>query len=637
MKLIPTFIDFETYWDTEHTLSKMNPIDYVMHEKTQLISLSYKFGNDRAHCIFGEDAMRAWAGQVRWWDKYVIAHNNEGFDSMIAAWRLGVRPAMWGCTMAMARPVHAKTTGLSLAKLVEHYGIGVKDNSILLNTRGKRLEDFTATEIAEMRKYNTADTDQCAEVFRRLLPHYSRDELKLIDATIRMLVEPRFQVDTGMLGTELAAEKSRKKAALEVLAASLGVNTADQVMDLLGSGPKFAAFLESRGVEVPMKPSPANPEKQTYALAKTDEDFLILQEHNDDLVSAAVRTRLGVKSTILETRIEQFLAAADATGGLLPIPLKYCGADTTGRWSGWAYNPQNLPRVGKDPKPSDALRMCLTAGKGAKIVVADLSGIELRINLMLWKTPYAMALYAADPEADLYKPLASEVLGVPMEAMPKMVRQAGKAMHLGCGFGLGSAKKYRAVAKSMAGIDVTEEEGSTHILGYRKKHVEVVAGWKTCHAALPFIFNGQEADIDPWGMCYTTKEGIKTPKGLIRYPDLRQEVIVETTAEGKKAKWEWVYGQGRNRTRIYAGKIDENIVQHLARQVIADNMILVKELTGRWPALTVHDELVYVVPENEAEETLEIVHTVMRTPPVWWPELVTWSEGGIADRYGEAK
>lgn len=65
MKLTPTFIDFETYWDTEHTLSKMNPIDYVMHEKTQLISLSYKFGSDRAHCIFGEAAIRAWAEQVR--------------------------------------------------------------------------------------------------------------------------------------------------------------------------------------------------------------------------------------------------------------------------------------------------------------------------------------------------------------------------------------------------------------------------------------------------------------------------------------------------------------------------------------------------------------------------------------------
>ena len=51
----------------------------------------------------------------------------------------------------------------------------------------------------------------------------------------------------------------------------------------------------------------------------------------------------------------------------------------------------------------------------------------------------------------------------------------------------------------------------------------------------------------------------------------------------------------------------------------------------------VHDELVYVVPEDEAELMLDIVQEVMRTPPTWWPELVTWSEGDIADTYGDEK
>jgi DNA polymerase I-like protein with 3'-5' exonuclease and polymerase domains len=51
----------------------------------------------------------------------------------------------------------------------------------------------------------------------------------------------------------------------------------------------------------------------------------------------------------------------------------------------------------------------------------------------------------------------------------------------------------------------------------------------------------------------------------------------------------------------------------------------------------VHDELVYVVPDDEAVETLATVQEVMRTPPEWWPELVTWSEGDIADTYGDAK
>ena len=123
---------------------------------------------------------------------------------------------------------------------------------------------------------------------------------------------------------------------------------------------------------------------------------------------------------------------------------------------------------------------------------------------------------------------------------------------------------------------------------------------------------------------------VETPKGIIRYPDLRTE-------RNDDNRMEFVYGHGRNKARIYAGKIDENIVQHLARCVIADNALTVQQITGLNPALMVHDELVYVVPDDEAEETLATVQQVMRTPPEWWPELVTWSEGDIADTYGDAK
>ena len=140
----------------------------------------------------------------------------------------------------------------------------------------------------------------------------------------------------------------------------------------------------------------------------------------------------------------------------------------------------------------------------------------------------------------------------------------------------------------------------------------------------------QRAAVDPWGMVYPTPEGLKTPKGMIRYPGLR----TERTEDGK---WEFVYGNGRTKARIYAGKIDENIVQHLARCVIADNALTIQKISGLNPSLMVHDELVYVVPEDDAEDVLATVQGVMRTPPDWWPELVTWSEGDIADTYGDAK
>jgi len=621
--------DFETYWSDTHSLSKMSALEYVMSPKTELISLALK-KEGKSVCVFGEKNIRELVSRIDWSNKLLVAHNNSEFDALIFAFRLGVKPKMWGCTLAMARPIHAKDVGGSLAALVEYYGLGKKDSSALIATKGKHLKDFTPNEMMAMRTYNMMDTEQCYNLFYKLLPQTPKSEMKIIDATIRMLVEPQFVLDEPLLTKTLELEREHKHNMLVALVDRFGVESPEGVRKVLASAPKFAAFLTDNGIPVPMKLNPKG--KQIPALAKTDEGFIALTEHENELVAAAAQTRLGVKSTQLETRIVKFLDAAHHCNGRIPVPIKYYGADTTGRWSGFWYNLQNLPRILRSaPKLSDALRYSLMAPPGYKVVVADLSGIELRVNMTLWRVPYAMELLAADPEADLYKPLASEVLGVPIEGMPKMVRQAGKAMHLGGGFGLRSPEKYVSVAKQMAQITVSLEDADKHILGYRAKHPEIVQGWKTCHRALDYVYSGDEAQIDPWGLCHTSKEGIVTPKGVIRYPDLRKDTNEDS------GKVEWVYGTGRKKARIYAGKVDENIVQHLARHVLSDNMIEVRQQTEYWPAHTVHDELIYIVPEDQAQVMLDTVQAVMRTPPVWWPELVVHSEGSIGDNYGEAK
>lgn len=656
MKLIPVFVDYETFWSQTHSLSKMNHITYARHPETEVISCAIKIGPGETRVVFGEDCVGDYLRTIDWSNKLLIAHNNEGFDAMISAWRYGIRPAMWGCTLAMARPHYSKTqvrmpngkleTGCGLGKLSVELGIGQKNNAALMNTRGKHLKDFTPEEVLNMMAYNNEDTELLARLFLRLLPMTPNREMRLIDHTIRMLVEPMFETDTVLLEHELVQERTRKRQALLDLADALDIDiseaaTDDAIIDnmrgMLASSAKFAAFLSFRGVDVPMKPSPTNPEKQTYALAKTDEAFLALQQHHDPVVAMAASTRLHVKSTILESRIESFLEVSRACGGKLPVALRYYGADTTGRWSGsMNLNQQNLPRIPRDrhgniiPKPTNALRLSMRAPKGYMVVVADLSGIELRVNHFLWKTPYSMKLWGEDPEADLYRAAGALWYGCAPEEITKDQRHLEKIKALGLGFGAG-ATTFREVAKLMGGIDLTEDASASAVMSWRGMHPEIVRGWKICHAALDAIDQGAEFAIDPWGMCVTTPEGIRTPRGVICYPALRKEVDPES------GRIEWWYGEGRHKARIYAGKVTENIVQHLARNILADYALEIEKVTGRVEQLGVHDELVYVVPEAEAEQHLDIVQGVMRTPPTWWPELVTWSEGDVANSYGTAK
>ena len=651
--MIPIYLDFETFWSTEHTLTRMSPTEYVMHPDTEIISVAVKVGNSDTYVLFGEQKIRDHLQSLDWSDAMAIGHNMSGFDSMILAWRMGVKPKMYGCTAAMARSKYSKTgtkvggkflTGVSLKKLAAELKVGAKLDLEATNTKGKHLCDFSEDELAQMEDYNKVDTDLCAAIFKQLYADFPKAELLQIDMTTRMLVEPKFLLNYAMVDKALEDVKEEKRRSLLELAHILGIDefvanhlehgTAieEQVRTELASAAKFSALLERLGVEAPMKRSPTNPEKMVPALAKTDEAFINLQKHPNPVVAAAACARLEVKSTLLETRLQAFLRAADACDGRLPVPLKYCGADTTGRWSGEQYNMQNLPRIDpKKPKPSDALRMSLKAPKGHKVIVADLSGIELRVNMFLWRVPYAMELFTESPDkADLYRYFAAhDLYNIAEDQVEKNQRQVGKVAHLGLGFGAGGAT-FQKVAKLMGGIDLTLEEATDVVNKYRDAHGEIVNGWKQFQNNLTNIRQGIASAIDPWGMCQVEHEAVRLPSGRrIYYPSLVKEM--------DNGKSEWWYGNGRSRARIYAGKGVENLVQALARDVIAEHAVKFFKDTELRPSLAVHDELVYIVPERSAQEHLDHLQGIMRRGVSWWPELVTWSEGDIADCYGEAK
>lgn len=621
------YTDLETFWSTEHTLSKLNPVAYVMHRETEIQSMSHAFDDEPMQFVRGETAIGEFIDSQDWSKTMVVGHNMSQFDAMILAWRFGLRPAMWACTLAMAKPIYRAEVGGSLMKLCDYLKLGNKGNLEAIGTKGRKAASFTEREWRAMEVYNNQDTHLCRLLFKHLLPLIPKRELKVIDLTTRMLVNPKIRVAVPMLKKALAEERQRKAEAIEALRVLLGLEWEVQLQKMLMSNPQFAELLRGQGVEPPMKISPTTG-KETFAFAKQDEGILDLLEHDNPLVRAATETRLGIKSTILESRIETFLTMAEATGGRMPIALNYCGA-ATWRWSGgFKANQQNLPRVPRDKqgnivdKPSNALRLCMTAPPGHKIVVADLSGIELRVNHYLWQVPSSMALYAGDAEADLYKEFASNFYGVAKEEVTKDQRQFAKMVQLGLGFGMGW-RKFKEGAKK-DGYNLNDGEARDVITRWRQLYREIANGWSLCDDALNYIHDGVEHAIDPWGLCVTTQDGIRTPYGQLRYPSLHRE-----------GAGEWWYGEGRFRSKAYGGLICENLVQHLARQVLVGQMLKIQK---RYPiAHTVHDEVILVVPEDEAQDALDFMLDTMKTSPKWWPEITLFAEGDIADSYGKAK
>ena len=283
----------------------------------------------------------------------------------------------------MARPLHAKDVGLSLAKLVAHYGLGEKDQSALIATKGKHLCDFSADEISEMAVYNAADVDQCYGLLQHLCKQTDKAEIMLIDMTIRMLIEPQCSTPTRRLLVDTLADESARKQAMlarcgvQLMGAAAEDATlpttkrAGKALTVLCVGmAKFAAVSANRRGRRPDESLAERTGKEIPALAKTDEAFLLSCKSIDNPLVAygRIAARLDAKSTILTdtypcrswTRLTRIPVQK------VPIPLKYYGADTTGRWSGWGYNPQNLPRINPyatDDRPTQS-RKSLRAPAG---------------------------------------------------------------------------------------------------------------------------------------------------------------------------------------------------------------------------------------------------------------------------------
>ena len=311
-------LDMETFYSKDFSLSKITTEEYVRSPKFEVIGVSVKVDDAPAEWFSGtKDETKRFLDRYNWSDAVAVAHNAM-FDMAILNWVYDIRPKRIADTLSMARALGAGS--VSLASLVKQYKLGEKGDEVI-NALGMRRLDFDAAALRRYAAYCKNDTELTYKLFKVLAEGFPVSELRLIDLTIRMFTEPTLELDQTTLAEHLHAVKTKKGNLLLSVAAN---------EEVLMSNPKFAAALKGLGVEPPMKISPTTG-KETLALGKNDEDFKALLEHEDVRVQALVAARLGVKSTLEETRTERFIGIAER--GTLPIPLRYYAAHT-GRWGG---------------------------------------------------------------------------------------------------------------------------------------------------------------------------------------------------------------------------------------------------------------------------------------------------------------
>jgi DNA polymerase I-like protein with 3'-5' exonuclease and polymerase domains len=613
-------LDFETYYDVGFSLSGLTTEEYIRDDRFQVIGVGIKIEKGETEWYSGDEVKLA-LDKIDWKNSALLCHNTQ-FDGGILSFRYGIIPALYLDTLSMARAIHGVDAGGSLAHLVERYSLGVKGTEVI-QAKGKRLEDFTKLDLIQYGEYCKNDVDLTYKLFQVLVPEFPENEIKLIDLTLRMYTEPVLEVDDALLQTRLEEVREEKSQLLNALKNKLQCETEEDVRAKLASNKQFAELLIELGITPPTKISPTTG-KDTYALAKGDQGFLDLCEHEDPFIQELCRVRLGTKSTIEESRIERFIGIGARNKGKLPIPLKYYGAHT-GRWAGSdKVNFQNLPA--RDQKKK-ALKNAVIAPEGHVVINCDSSQIEARV--LVWIAGQEDVVQWYKEGRDVYSEFASKVYNMTITKADKTERAVGKTCILGLGYGTGWTKLQQTL-KLSAGADLDDNECQRLVRVYRDVNHKVIELWKEADDALRDIAGRNERtkeySLGQHNALQVTQQGIKLPNGLyIQYPGL--------TWDTSEAKSKYIYQSRRGFNSIWGGSVVENVIQALARIIVGEQMLKINEKYR--PVLTVHDAVVCVVPEAEAEEAKQFIMNTMSTPPSWAEGLPVACEAHFGASYGD--
>jgi DNA polymerase I - 3'-5' exonuclease and polymerase domains len=387
-----------------------------------------------------------------------------------------------------------------------------------------------------------------------------------------------------------------------------------------------------------------------YGVSLPDMTASTLERRLEDPdLPAPVRELIGIRLEMCQTSNAKWpkLLASVSSDGRLRGTSQFCGASRTGRDSGRIFQPLNLPRPPKylegdeqfvdaiklgvadlvydNPMEvtSAALRGALVAPPGKKLVVADLNAIEGRVAAWVAGEQWKLDAYARGD--DLYVLAYAASFHKPAADVTKAERQIGKVEELALGFG-GAAGAFGTMA-AMYGVELPDDEVRAVVKAWRAANPKIVQFWWDLERAVKNITSTVNGTVD-LGPLRIQKQGawlrIILPSGRsLSYaqPRIEDDQFTYMGLNQYTRKWE--------RISSYGGKLFENVVQAIARDVLVAAMKRCAA-NGFDIVLTVYDE---IIAEAVMGRTVDEMISLMTTVPHWAPGLPLAAGGFETQRY----
>jgi len=627
-------IDIETY--SSYDLKTCGVYRYVEAPDWAILLFAYAVDGGPVQCVdlasgesLPEDVRAALTDPAVTKTAY-----NATFERVNLGKYLGQRldPAQWRCTM-----VRAARLGLPLplgqCGEVLHLEAGkMKEGAALIryfSLPGKNGRHFPADapeRWATFKAYNIRDVEVeqaiLAKVRRLEVPAFD-DQLYIADQEINdrgVLIDRQLVENAERFDTEYKAQLAHQAKTLTGL-------------DNPNSPAQLKRYLqETTGSEVETL------NKKVLADLKDQ-----LAEYPDAQELIELRQDMAKTSSKKYTAMLKCVCSDGRIHGL----LQFYGAARTGRWAGRLVQVQNLPQnhlasldyarslvkrgdleefTDNYSNPthvlSELIRTAFVAAPGHTFHVCDFSAIEARV--IAWLAGENWVLDVFREGGDIYCRTASKMFGVPVEkhGANAELRQKGKIAVLALGYG-GGVSALEAMGGARLGLSEDEEKEIVQL--WRKSNQNITQLWQTLEAAaIKAIQTGESVRVNrgivvgrQWGMLTITLPSGRT----LCYP--RVSIGIERN-DGWRGDHEIIEYEGTNQTtkkwgkiRTYGGKLTENVVQAIARDILGVVILRARE-AGLPVVFHIHDE---IIVEAAPGQTLEQVEALFSKPITWCSDL----------------
>lgn len=505
-----------------------------------------------------------------------------------------------------------------------HLETAEKNMSVLWHEKPEDLE--------RLYRYCKQDVEVEAVVSERLR------ELNIFEQTIWFLdqkINQRgVQIDTEVIKKAIKIRETYKGKLLSEFKGLTGLNSPQQVAETLSS-------LEFDGLKL-------------KDLTKLSVENALKKELPGD-----IRRILEIRQTLSMSSIAKLDAMLRGTSedGRAKSILMYHGGHT-GRWAGKRIQPQNMPRstlanvdyfiesIEREDidtltllwdtdiykSLSSCIRSFIVSRPGYDLICADFSAIEARVNA--WLAGEQHVLDAFNNGLDPYKVAASDIYSKGYDDITKDERAAGKVADLALGY-QGALRAYLKMSATY-GVSLPEEQIEAIVKTWRGSHPRIVKFWYAMEAAA--IAAVKSNYTQSWGRLTWGKKDdwlfCRLPSG--RFLAYYQPRVVTKMMPWKKEKECLVYMGVNSMTKkweeqtTYGGKLVENIVQAVARDILAEAIVRVE--AHKYPVvLHVHDEIVAEVPEGFG--SLKEFEDLVAIKPVWVGDCPIDAAGWRGKRY----